>query len=245
MLGFNLCHDILNGNHVLIGGCTGSGKSVLLTDILWTLTGYNPTDDRMILIDPKKVELIDFKEFPHCIKYCDEMSDIVPLLDSLINLMNSRYTYMKIHKQKKSKDFRVYVIIDEFAQLISDPEQGKQIQLKLTKLLQLARAASIYFIIATQNPSKKNIPACIQQNIDYRVGLHCLSSIESRQVIGIPGCEKLPKFGRAIIKKTCDIIPVNIPMLPYYEIENRLLEYQLIRDHKPKRKTRKLLKAVV
>ncbi len=218
--GFNFAHKLLASNHVLIGGCTGSGKSVLLSDILWTLSGYNPHDDKYILVDLKRVELNHFKRFPHCIRFVNDKADVIPVLDRLVDIMNTRYSRMEKLEQRQSKEFRIYLIIDEFTQVLDIC--GKQAELKIAELLRMARAANIHLILATQDVSRKAIPASIQKNIVTRVGLACETAIDSKQIIGIPGCEQLPDYGYAYLKQGRKLDLFQVPMISDTDIQTRL-----------------------
>ncbi len=218
--GFNFAHKLLASNHVLIGGCTGSGKSTVLYDLLWTLSGYNPLHDRYILIDLKRVELNHFKGFPHCAGFVKYSQDVIPTLDSVLSLMYNRYSVMENLYQRQSQDYRLYLIIDEFTQVLE--ACGKQAELKIAELLRMARAANIHLILATQDVSRKAIPASIQKNIVTRVGLACETAIDSKQIIGIPGCEQLPDYGYAYLKQGRKLDLFQVPMISDTDIQERL-----------------------
>lgn len=216
--GFGFCHEILAANHTLIGGCTGSGKSVLLADILWTLAGYDARYNRMVLIDLKRVELARWRALPHVLDSVTESEEVIPLLDWLLGIMDYRYKDMQKKGLVKSDMANIWVIIDEFAQVLLIPGAEK----RLIRLGQLARAARIHLVLATQNVSRKGIPAALQQNFTCRVGLACASAIESRQIIEEKGCEDLPDYGFCYIKQGRHKYLQEVPMLEDWEIARRI-----------------------
>ena len=222
--GFNFAHDILSANHCLIGGCTGSGKSNLLNCVLYTLTGYNPNDNQCIIIDLKQIDFIDWEQFPHILKIVTDPGLVNAYLDLVISEMHDRYTEMRLKRQKKSDRTTLYLIIDEINQVVQIPGTID----KLTELTRLARASDIHLILAGQNNSrdakKGGLPACIQQNITFSVGLKCKNKIESRQIIGETGCEKLPDYGKAIVCNGMRYNTVDIPFITEDDIKQRYID---------------------
>lgn len=218
--GFNFAHDILNANHCLIGGCTGSGKSVLLNDILYTLTGYNPNNNLCLIIDLKRIDFLQWEKFPHVLKIVTDPGLVIPYLDIVINEMENRYSEMERNKTKDCNDASLYLIIDEFAQLLTIPGCEQRI----IKLGRLARASNIHVILATQDVSKKTISAQIQQNFVYTIGLKCRDKIASKQIIGKAGCENLPRYGKAIVCNGMDYKQIDIPFISDTEIDQRYKE---------------------
>lgn len=182
--------------HVLIGGTTGSGKSVLVNGII--TAAMRCENARAYLIDPKRIELGAYRRARFCRAYGRTPADVVRLLSCVNSTMDAIYSYMERRRLKNCPFAPLYVIIDELADLmISD--QRKRILPLLQRLLQLGRAANIHVIAATQAPSRRVIPAELVLNFTHRVALRCLSSIESRQIINAPGAETLPQYGRALI----------------------------------------------
>lgn len=218
--GFNFAHDILNANHCLIGGCTGSGKSVLLNDILYTLTGYNPENNLCLIIDLKRIDFFQWEKFPHVLKIVTDPGLVIPYLDIVINEMENRYSEMERNKTKDCNDANLYLIIDEFAQLLTIPGCEQRI----IKLGRLARASNIHVILSTQDVSKKTISAQIQQNFVYTIGLKCRDKIASKQIIGKAGCEALPRYGKAIVCNGMDYNMIDIPYISESEIDQRYKE---------------------
>lgn len=184
---------LINTAHTLIAGTTGSGKSVLLNDILKrfceTYEGY------CSFFDLKRVELIDYKNAEGvCSRYVSEPEDVINELDFAIWLMEGRYIDMAKKGLKKSDDYHHFLVIDELADMLTI----KGVLERLVKIGRLGRAANIHLLCCTQDPSRRNLPAQLMQNFTCCVALRCRSAIESRQIIGVPGAELLPKYGKAI-----------------------------------------------
>lgn len=196
-----LAHKAIEAEHALIAGATGCGKSTFLHAIMQSLlVQASPSEAKLILCDPKEVELKRYSKLPHVLRYETEEKQIVSALQQAIEIMHSRYSYMSAHDQEDWTDgAQIYVIIEELADLMACPEK-RSIQLAVQRLTQKGRAAGIHVIAATQAPSRKIIPAEITLNFTARFGLACESAIESKQIVGIAGCEDLPDHGVCIFK---------------------------------------------
>lgn len=218
--GFNFAHDILSANHCLIGGCTGSGKSNLLNCVLYTLAGYNPENNQCIIIDLKRIDFTQWQKFPHILKIVKDPCLVNAYLDIVIAEMYDRYNEMERNETNICNRCTLYLIIDEFAQVLTIPETEK----KIIELGRLARAADIHVILGTQDCSKKTISAQIQQNFVYTVGLKCKDKVASKQVIGKYGLEKLPKYGKAIVCDGMDYKTIDIPFITESDIDQRYKE---------------------
>lgn len=217
---WDFCREALSEGHVLMGGRTGSGKSTLMADFLYTITAESHLSAEMVLIDLKRVELVDWKDFPHTKRLVTEPEDLIPCLDWLIAEMNARYRLMQKKHQKLSTCRDLYVVIDELAQVLT----VKGAEDRIDELLRLGRAARIVLVMATQNVSrgKGGVPARIWQNVSCRIGLHCTTPIESRQVIGMNGCESLPRYGECLIVNADGVTKWFVPVTTYDMIIERL-----------------------
>lgn len=223
MLGYTFCQKLRQETHVIIGGSAGSGKSTLLNDFLYTLTSYNPQCERMILIDLKRVELVDWIEFPHVLDVITEPEDVLNCLDRVINMMEYRYKEMRKRHQKQSDKTHVHLIVDEAAEVF----RIKGALDRIDKLMRLSRAANIHIVLATQQVNRTHgIPGYIYQNASCKIGLRCDSAIESRMIIGIKGCESLPRYGEAIIKNAEEIYIQEVPLTTDEMIRERLEHYK-------------------
>lgn len=219
-----LCADILKQPHVLIAGATGSGKSVLINSIIYTALMHKPEEVSFVLIDPKRVELHCYRNLPHTIRYASEPEDIVAALKECVKVMDIRYAYMQDRGLKKYPNGDVYIIIDEFADLMT--MQKKQTLMPLCRLAQLGRAAGLHLILATQRPTRDIINGQIKVNIDARIALRCPTAQDSRNIININGAEKLPRYGKGYYLTPDTMQPemVDIPMTDEAEL-NRVINH--------------------
>jgi S-DNA-T family DNA segregation ATPase FtsK/SpoIIIE len=198
----SLYQSILNQPHTLIAGSTGSGKSVIINGLIYTAL-YNLPGDQgggvwLILCDPKLLELQDYAALPHTIAHAETLSSILDALDYAYRIMMERFEDAKRKHLKETDRGHVYVIIDEYADLMLNcsKRQTEVIQ----HIAELGRAAHVHLILATQAPNRQVITANIAVNMTCKVALRCDSQIESRQIIGVKGAEDLPQYGDCLLK---------------------------------------------
>lgn len=226
-----VCLDMLEQPHLLIAGSTGSGKSVLLNTLIYTALYKAPHRCNFILIDPKRVELIDYIELPHTLIYASEPPDIIETLNRCINLMESRYKVLQAeHRKKWDDNEHTYIFIDEFADLMTT--QKRETMPQIIRLAQLGRAANLHLILATQRPTRDIINGQIKVNLDSRVALRCPTAQDSRNIINTKGAETLPRygFGYYLTPKGCELI--KIPMTPPEAIAERVQWWEAQKPHK-------------
>ena len=185
---------MLQQPHLLIAGATGSGKSVVINGIITTALKDSPAAVQFIFIDPKRVELVDYRPLPHTLKYASEPGDMVQALQYAMDTTERRYKAMQSRHEKNYSGGAVYVIIDELADLMTT--NRKHVQPLIQRLAQIGRAANVHIIAATQCPLSAVIPTPIKVNFDSRVGLRTRSKQDSRNILGLPGCETLPRYGQ-------------------------------------------------
>ena len=223
---YTLYEDMLKEPHLLIAGATGSGKSVLINGLIATLLYRLPWDTdngaEFILIDPKRVELVIYKNTPHCIRYASEPDTMLAALRYAMTVTERRYTKMQERRQRKYTGSDIYVIVDEFADLITT--QPHEIVPLVQRLAQLGRAAKVHLIIATQTPIAAILPTRIKCNFDARVALRTRSAQDSRNILGITGCEKLPRYGQCYYMNPEGIKRWNVPYIDDAELD-RLAKY--------------------
>ena len=223
---------VFESEHTLIAGATGCGKSTLLHGIMRDLLiHYAPSEAKLVLIDPKMNELSDYRELPHCEAYASTTEDSIEVLRAVTELMMRRYKVMGANKEKSYKGAKVFVVIDELMPLMISPRK-KEVQILLTDLLTLGRASGICVIAATQVPSRKIIPAELVSNFTMRIGMSCLSPIESRQIIGFKGCEELPKHGKAFVVYGSELMTARIENTNLKEVANVVRYWQSDRCYK-------------
>ena len=197
--------DLAKMPHLLIAGATGSGKSVCINTIIMSLIMRTKPDDlRLILIDPKRVELAAYNELPHLIGQV--VTDADTALETFIwavREMERRYEILQDarvrdiigynEKCEEDEDLEplpyIVIIVDEFADLIMT--SGKDIELPITRLAQMSRAVGMHLILATQRPSIKVITGIIKANFPARIAFQVSSRVDSRVILDMIGAERL------------------------------------------------------
>ena len=228
----NACLDMLKQPHLLIAGSTGSGKSVIINSLIYTALYQAPADVGFILIDPKRVELVEYSTVPHCIRYASEPSDIAATLSDAVALMEERYKTMQKAGQKESNERHIYIVIDEFADLMT--RQKAQTLEPLQTIAQLGRAARIHLIAATQRPTKDIVNGQIKVNMDSRLALRCPTAQDSRNIISIKGAETLPRFGFGYYL-TPEAMKPQLIKIPYTQPAEIAARVKWWREQKPRR----------
>jgi len=197
--------DLASMPHLLIAGTTGSGKSVCIAALTTCLVMNNtPEDLRIVMIDPKMVELVRFNGLPHLYgKVETELERILGVLRWTVSEMDRRYKLLEAsrsrnidtynRKMRKKRDGetlpRIVVMIDELADLMmSAPEQTEP---ALVRLAQMARATGIHMVVATQRPSTDVVTGLIKANFPARISFAVASSIDSRVILDSSGAESL------------------------------------------------------
>ena len=219
---YNLYLDMMAQPHLLVAGATGSGKSVVINGIITTALYQSPAAVQFILIDPKRVELSEYRQLPHTIQYASEPAEMVQALEMALQITETRYKAMQRENLKKWTGGAVYVIIDELADLMTT--QKRAVQPLIQRLAQIGRAADVHIIAATQCPLREVIPTSIKVNFDARVGLRTGSAQDSRNILGFKGCEALPKYGQGYYKTPAGNTLYYIPMIDDAE-RARLLQH--------------------
>lgn len=188
-----LYDDFLNQIHFLVAGATGSGKSTVVNGMMHAALRKAPCDVGFILIDPKGTELDEYKSLPHTLMYADARKDIkdcVKALDYAWSIVDKRLTEMKRRKLRSYDGSDIYVIIDELMILMTRAK--KETLPVMQDILSLARCARVHLIACTQSPIAKVIPTELKCNFDSRLALRTVCAQDSRNIIGIKGCECFP-----------------------------------------------------
>lgn len=191
--------DVLRQNHVLVAGCTGSGKSVvingLVATLLYRLPGSSAGRAEMILIDPKRVELAQYANLPHTLKHAAGQNPEAwrDALKMACRIMDSRYDEMTRQRKREYEGGDLYVIVDEWASINSklNPLRNDCVA-PLLRLVSEGRAAHVHVILATQVPKATVIPTEIRDNFTCRIALQTENKLQSRVIIDQPGCELFP-----------------------------------------------------
>ena len=219
--------DMLQRPHLLIAGATGTGKSVLINGLIHTALHLTPAQNQFILIDPKCVELRRYRRLPHAIAYASEPRDMVRALNKAMDTVNRRYRDMARHDLLQFEGPRIYVIIDELADLLTT--QRREVDPILQRIGQIGRAAGVGLLAATQRPTTDIISAKITANMDCRVGLRTATAQHSRNIIGRAGCERLPDpltqhIAKCYYVHGADCELHTIPMIPAPD-HQRVIDY--------------------
>ncbi len=239
--------DLAKIPHLLVAGATGMGKSVGLNAIITSLLyKKHPNELKFVLVDPKKVEFSVYSKItPHYMAALPENEDepiitdvqkVVRTLNSLCKLMDHRYDLLKKAQVKKIDEYNdkfihhrlnltdgheympyIVVIIDEFGDLIMTA--GKEIELPIARIAQLARAVGIHMIIATQRPTTKIITGNIKANFPGRMAFRVASQIDSRTILDRTGAEQLVGRGDMLFLSGGDPVRVQCAFIDTPEIE--------------------------
>ena len=200
-----------NSPHLLIAGVTGSGKSeALLTLLQGAVKFYSPEELRLRLIDPKRTELVSLEGSPHLDGEIEwSAGQAIQLLEDAANEMDRRYELFGLSKSKDIDDYnrkglgvmaRWLVVLDEYADLTSDDAERKEIEKRMKRLAQKARAAGIHLVVSTQKPVVTIINTVVKGNLPGRIALRVNSSMESKVILDETGAEKLTGKGDALLK---------------------------------------------
>jgi S-DNA-T family DNA segregation ATPase FtsK/SpoIIIE len=187
--------------HLLIAGQTGSGKSVMINTLLTSLLYRNsPSDMRLILVDPKQVEMAPYEDIPHLLTpIITEPEKTISALKWAVNEMERRYTLLAEQKLRDIKTFNdknqdeampyIVIVIDELADLMM--VAARDVEALIVRLAQKARAVGIHLVLATQRPSVDVITGLIKANVPARIAFTVASQVDSRTILDGVGAEKL------------------------------------------------------
>ena len=185
--------DMLKQVHLLVAGATGSGKSTVVNGIMRTALYQSPAAVRFILIDPKGTELSEYERLPHVIQYVQTMPDCIAALRNALQITKVRFADMKRRRQRMYTGSDIYVVIDELMFLMNRAQYKRDAMNLLQDILVIARAARVHVIACTQSPTAATgLPVNLRCNFDARLGLRTSTAQDSRNIIGIKGCEKFP-----------------------------------------------------
>jgi S-DNA-T family DNA segregation ATPase FtsK/SpoIIIE len=235
--------DLASMPHLLIAGTTGSGKSVCInTIILSLLYRHTPDKCKFILIDPKMLELSTYEGIPHLLcPVITEAKKAASVLGWVVKEMESRYRLMTKEGVRNIDGYNakhklpmpyIVVVVDEMSDLML--VAGKEIENYIQKLSQMARAAGIHIIMATQRPSVDVITGTIKANFPTRISFQVTSKIDSRTILGEQGAEQLLGKGDMLFMSSANrIVRIHAPFVSDNEIEkiNNFLRTQAEPDY--------------
>ncbi len=241
--GLPIIGDLASMPHLLIAGTTGSGKSVCInTIILSLLYRHSPEKCKFILIDPKMLELSTYEGIPHLLcPVITEAKKAASVLGWVVKEMESRYRLMTKEGVRNIDGYNtkhklpmpyIVVVVDEMSDLML--VAGKEIENYIQKLSQMARAAGIHIIMATQRPSVDVITGTIKANFPTRISFQVTSKIDSRTILGEQGAEQLLGKGDMLYMSSANrIVRIHAPFVSDNEIEkiNNFLRTQAEPDY--------------
>ena len=241
--GTPIIRDLASMPHLLIAGTTGSGKSVCInTIILSLLYRHTPDKCKFILIDPKMLELSAYEGVPHLLcPVITEAKKAASVLGWVVKEMESRYRLMTKENVRNIDGYNakhklampyIVVVVDEMSDLML--VAGKEIENYIQKLSQMARAAGIHIIMATQRPSVDVITGTIKANFPTRISFQVTSKIDSRTILGEQGAEQLLGKGDMLYMSSANrITRIHAPFVSENEIEkiNNFLRSQAEPDY--------------
>lgn len=222
---YSLLYDkMATDTHLLIAGRTGSGKSTVVNGIIHSqLVQKTCKEEQFILIDPKRVELSQWKRTPHCLFYAsDELSTRVQALELALQIIEKRFSIMEANHQRLWTEGSVHIIIDELADLLTT--QKTEVLPLLQRIACIGRACKVLVIACTQCPTAQILSTQLKCNFSSVLGLRTRSAQDSRNIIGIKGCENLPQYGRGYYVSATSEGIVDLPMIPEAEL-NRIAEH--------------------
>ena len=229
--------DLASLPHLLIAGATGSGKSVCLNSIVASLLFTKPPDQlRIVMVDPKRVELTQFNGIPHLISpVIVDVEEVNPALRALIAEMLRRYKLMEEFGTRnisgynaKAKEPMPYLVlvVDELADLMM--MGGFEMEHNLVRLAQLGRAIGIHLVLATQRPSANVVTGLLKANVPARVAFAVASHVDSKVILDTVGAEKLLGKGDMLLLNNDSPKPKRVQgALVYDEEIDRVVEFWL------------------
>ena len=239
--------DLTKMPHLLVAGATGQGKSVGINAILMSILLHtHPAHVKLILIDPKKVELSIYSKLEHhflCMlpdqddPIITDTKKVIRTLQSVAIEMDQRYDLLKMAQVRNIKEYNVkfvdrklnpkkghrflpfiVFVIDEFADLIMTA--GKEIEAPIGRIAQLARAVGIHLVIATQRPSVNIITGVIKANFPARIAFKVASKIDSRTILDASGAEQLIGKGDMLISADSKLVRIQCAFVDTHEVVN-------------------------
>jgi len=238
--------DLTKAPHLLMAGATGQGKSVGLNVIINSiLFRKHPSEVKFVLIDPKRVELSLYNKIEkHFLAKLPDLdnaiiSDVTQAKDVLNSLLKEMYERYELLQKAKVRNFKEYnakfkhrqlnpenghrflpyiiLVVDEFADLIM--ATGKEVEVPITKLAQMARAVGIHLIIATQRPSVNVITGTIKANFPMRIAFRVTAKVDSRTILDTGGAEKLIGRGDMLVTAGNDLVRLQCAFIDTDEVE--------------------------
>jgi len=227
--------DLADMPHLLIAGQTGSGKSVFINSTIATLIAKKmPSEVKFLMIDPKQVEFVAYSDIPHLMEpIANNTQQARELLDIAIEEMEERFTLFKKHKVKKISEYcdktgetlpHIVFVVDEFSDLMmmGDTKTKQEVEKKIVRIAQKARAVGIHMILATQKPLATIVTSLIKANMPARIAFCVATGVDSRVILDEGGAENLTGNGDMLISApsvASSVIRIQAPWIPDEDID--------------------------
>lgn len=220
-------------SHVLIAGCSGSGKSNALHAFLYRCL-YCKDISLFVFIDLKRVELAPYKDIEQTLWYADNVKDAKKALENSLGLIEARYNDMLQKGLRKSDRCPIYIIIDEYADLVL---LDKSVNPLVQRISQIGRASNVHLILCTQRPTSSDgvLTGAVKCNLETRLALRTMTAQDSRNIIGVNGAEKLPRYGKGILQFNGYNEEITIPYVSDEEIAEATAYYRRDYEREAKR----------
>lgn len=207
--------DLTAMPHLLVAGHTGSGKSVYLNSVILSIL-YSKTPDecKLVLVDPKRVEMTAYRNIPHLLRpVINDPEEALAAFSELVEIMDGRYRVLEENGAKNIASYNagggkmpyIVVVVDEMADLMMQADQTRKrgepnlLERNIIRIAQLARAVGIHLVLATQKPSTDVITGMIKSNIPSRISFQVASKSDSRVILDCNGAEKLAGRGDMLL----------------------------------------------
>jgi len=227
--------DLAKMPHLLIAGQTGSGKSVFINSTIATLLAKKmPSEVKLLMIDPKQVEFVAYSDIPHLMEpIANNTEEARDLLNIAVEEMEERFTLFKKKKVKKLSEYNektgerlphIVFIVDEFSDLMmmGDNKTKKDVESKIVRIAQKARAVGIHMILATQKPLATIVTSLIKANMPARIAFCVATGVDSRVILDENGAENLTGNGDMLISAPSfdnNVIRIQAPWIPDEDID--------------------------
>jgi S-DNA-T family DNA segregation ATPase FtsK/SpoIIIE len=227
--------DLAKMPHLLIAGQTGSGKSVFINSTIAALIATKmPSELQLLMIDPKQVEFTAYNDIPHLMEpIANDTEEARQLLDIAVDEMEERFSLFKKHKVKKISEYKektgntiphIVFIVDEFSDLMmmGNNKTKQEVEKKIVRIAQKARAVGIHMILATQKPLATIVTSLIKANMPARIAFCVATGVDSRVILDENGAENLTGLGDMLISApsvSTEVIRVQATWIPDEDID--------------------------
>lgn len=220
--------DMTELPHLLVAGATGSGKSVFLHSLICSiLATRTPQQVKLLMIDPKQVEFMPYHNVPHLMEpVAHDAADAIELLDKVVDMMDNRFELLSRHRARKLSELRekgggelpyIVFVVDEYADLMlmGGPKQKREVEQKLSRIAQKARAVGIHLVLTTQKPLATVVTSALKANLGSRIAFTVAAATDSKVILDQKGAEQLTGRGDMLFKDPQgNVTRIQAPWMP-------------------------------